>query len=267
MLQKIIIHGFEVLDDAVYPVSLYQVPRKLYVAIAQKRVANEKGRVIGVGTTFRIGSRDMLPCAFVNKKSVKKNEFLNTVSFYLVEDMGDEFEPTIRDLTSEEQKQVIDASVPKVVKGKLSFVERTLTGKADKRVTSAFDDVSYRNFASNNGRKANENSVKIGNEWVIRNGNVSFTGRVEGEYYWLDMICTISIVDNKNYNGYFYSEWCYIDQKLAEKSRKDKASKKDAKKAKEESVAKKLAAGKEEKEEKDPEVAVSNGTAFESEAI
>jgi len=274
MLQKIVVHGFEVMDDAVYPVSLYQVPRKLYVAIAQKRVANEKGKVVGIGKTFRIGDRDLMPCAFVNRKPVnsKKKEFINTISFYLVEDMGDEFDPVVRDLTAEEQKQVIDASVPKISKGKLSFADRQLVGKADKRVTSVFDDSNYRAFAAKKGEKANENKVKVLGEWMNRNGNIPFTGRVEGEYYWLDLVCTISVVDRDRYNGFFFSEWCYVDDALAEKKRNEKAAKKAAKKAKEELVAKKLAAGKEEENKEEEEarklgVSANGNEGFESEAI
>jgi len=271
MLQKYIINGFEVMDGAVYPVLLYQVPRKLFVSIAQGRVDNEKGKVVGAGKTFRIGDRDLMPCAFVNRKPVsKKKEFVNTVSFYLVEDMGDKWEPVVRDLTGEEQKQVIDASVAIIKKGKLSFVERPLVGKADKRTTSVFDDVSYRTFAAKKGERANENKVKVLGEWLDRNVNIPFTGRVEGEYYWFDIVCTVSVVDAKRFNGYVFAEWCYVDEDLAEKSRNEKAAKKAAKKAKEEAVAKKLAAGKEEKEVEEARklgVSANGNEGFESEAI
>lgn len=257
--------GFIVAENTQYTISLYQAPRKLFVSVVQGRANN----VIGTGRALQIGNRILIPVCFVNATESKEgNKKVVTLhpEFYLMEDVGNA-ERKFRELTIEEQDAILNEAL--VMEKGFKMKERTVVPKAASKDTNVFDSASYREYLKKSDPNTKGGTVKVNGEWMEESCSIQFEASIPGAFFDYSVTCVVKVAGTGKFSGYVYSEWYYVDPELAAKKAEDKAAKKAARKAKEEAVAKKLAAsgGKEEKEEKDPEVSVSNGTAFESEAI
>jgi len=253
--------GFLVMENAEYSISLYQVPRRLFVSIVQGRANN----VIGIGKPFKIADRALVPVCFMNTVEGKegKKQTLKP-EFYLMEDVGNG-ERKFRELTIEEQDAILNDAL--VMENGFKMKKREIVAKSATKITNVFDSSSYRELLKKEDPNVKGGVVKVNGEFLDENFSIQFEASIPGTFFSFSITCVVKVSSIGKYSGYVYSEWYYVDAELAKKKAEEKAAKKAAKKAKEELVAKKLAAGKEEKEEKDPEVSVSNGTAFESEAI
>lgn len=260
--------GFIVAENTQYPISLYQAPRKLFVSVVQGRANN----VVGTGRAFQIGDRILVPVCFINSEEGKEgNKKVVTLhpEFYLMENIGNG-ERKFRELTIEEQDEILNNSL--VMEKGFKMKERTIIAKASSKDTNVFDSASYREYVKKSDVNARGSMVKVNGEWMEESCSIQFEASIPGAFFDFSVTCVVKVAGLGKFSGYVYSEWYYVDPELAKQKADAKNAKKAARKAKEESVEKKLAAGKDKengnsKEEENEEVSANDGTKFESEAI